>query len=361
MIICYNSCITRRRKAYEKREFFEIRGGASPLGTDSKGFGELLPSPLEGEGRISKFAKLTKKFNPAVVGDKAVSEAHRKELNVLTSYRLNDFKKKAGATHVDMSANIRRAAFTLAEVLITLAIIGIVAAMTIPTISHNIQHAVLKTQFKKFYSTFYQAILSVQTREGRPMKCFYWIKNPYCQSVCSERNEYGSCITWVCENGDELPDNYNGFMTDCSSFQEELFLNTLKTTKICEDHAYEQGCLPENFRGVDVVRAEKNPDQEYDPNSIFSDSGVKNKYPVYILSDGMYIIGYSSKPFSGMPLFLVDINGHKGPNKWGYDIFTFRISGDAANGIRNLKGIDYFIESGGTSFNNMYNEAFNIK
>ena len=259
------------------------------------------------------------------MGDKAVSEAHRKELNVLTSYRLNDFKKKAGATHVDMSA------------------------------------AVLKTQFKKFYSTFYQAILSVQTREGRPIKCFYWIKNPYCQSVCSERNEYGSCITWVCENGDELPDNYNGFMTDCSSFQEELFLNTLKTTKICEDHAYEQGCLPENFRGVDVVRAEKNPDQEYDPNSIFSDSGVKNKYPVYILSDSMYIIGYSSKPFSGMPLFLVDINGHKGPNKWGYDIFTFRISGDAANGIRNLKGIDYFIESGGTSFNNMYNEAFNIK
>ena len=50
--------------------------------------------------------------------DKYVSKAHSKELNVLMSYRLNDFKKKAGATHVDMSANIRRAAFTLAEVLI---------------------------------------------------------------------------------------------------------------------------------------------------------------------------------------------------------------------------------------------------
>lgn len=44
--------------------------------------------------------------------------------------------------------------FTLSEVLITLVIIGIVAALTIPTISKNIQHAVLKNQFKKFYSTF---------------------------------------------------------------------------------------------------------------------------------------------------------------------------------------------------------------
>ncbi len=58
-----------------------------------------------------------------VQDDRVVSGAHSKELNVLTSYRLNGFKKKAGATHVDMSGNIRCAAFTLAEVLITLAII----------------------------------------------------------------------------------------------------------------------------------------------------------------------------------------------------------------------------------------------
>ena len=44
------------------------------------------------------------------------------------------FTLAEGATHVDMSDNIRRVAFTLAEVLITLAIIGVVAAMTIPTL-----------------------------------------------------------------------------------------------------------------------------------------------------------------------------------------------------------------------------------
>ena len=81
-----------------------------------------------------------------------MSKAHGKELNVLTSYRLNDFKKKAGATHIDMSANIRRAAFTLAEVLITLAIIGVVAAMTIPTLVSNIQEAHFHAKWKECYS-----------------------------------------------------------------------------------------------------------------------------------------------------------------------------------------------------------------
>ena len=70
--------------------------------------------------------------------DKYVSEAHGKELNVLTSYRLNDFTKKA--------------AFTLAEVLITLGIIGVVAAMTIPTLISKYQEKVLENHFKKSYA-----------------------------------------------------------------------------------------------------------------------------------------------------------------------------------------------------------------
>ena len=44
------------------------------------------------------------------------------------------FTLAEGATHVGICANIRKSAFTLAEVLITLAIIGVVATMTIPTL-----------------------------------------------------------------------------------------------------------------------------------------------------------------------------------------------------------------------------------
>ena len=39
-------------------------------------------------------------------------------------------------------------AFTLAEVLITLGVIGVVAALTIPTLSAKIQDNILKNQFK---------------------------------------------------------------------------------------------------------------------------------------------------------------------------------------------------------------------
>lgn len=49
-------------------------------------------------------------------------------------------------------------AFTLAEVLITLGIIGVVAAMTIPTLMTKINHIKLKSQFKEGYAILSQAV-----------------------------------------------------------------------------------------------------------------------------------------------------------------------------------------------------------
>lgn len=49
-------------------------------------------------------------------------------------------------------------AFTLAEVLITLAIIGVVAAITIPTLMSYNRKSVVETRLKAFYSDFNQAI-----------------------------------------------------------------------------------------------------------------------------------------------------------------------------------------------------------
>lgn len=52
----------------------------------------------------------------------------------------------------------RQSGFTLAEVLITLAIIGTVAAMTIPTLMTNTNKIEFKTGFKKILSTTNQAV-----------------------------------------------------------------------------------------------------------------------------------------------------------------------------------------------------------
>lgn len=61
-------------------------------------------------------------------------------------YRL--FKKKYS----------RKIAFTLAEVLVTLGIIGVVAAITMPTLIDNHQKKVAATRLEKFYSMMSQAV-----------------------------------------------------------------------------------------------------------------------------------------------------------------------------------------------------------
>ena len=54
---------------------------------------------------------------------------------------------------------MHKKAFTLAEVLITLGIIGIVAAMTLPTVVNKYQERVTVTKVKKFYSLINQVLL----------------------------------------------------------------------------------------------------------------------------------------------------------------------------------------------------------
>ena len=58
----------------------------------------------------------------------------------------------------------KRFGFTLAEVLITLGIIGVVAAMTIPTLIANTNGAKFRSQFKKSISTLNQAGLMAQAQ-----------------------------------------------------------------------------------------------------------------------------------------------------------------------------------------------------
>ena len=53
---------------------------------------------------------------------------------------------------------MKKLAFTLAEVLVTLGIIGVVAAMTMPTLVSNHQKKVYVTQLKKVYTELTQAL-----------------------------------------------------------------------------------------------------------------------------------------------------------------------------------------------------------
>ena len=60
----------------------------------------------------------------------------------------------------------KQVAFTLAEVLITLGIIGVVAAMTMPVLISNYRKSVVETRLAKVYSTMNQAIKMAEADYG---------------------------------------------------------------------------------------------------------------------------------------------------------------------------------------------------
>lgn len=69
----------------------------------------------------------------------------------------------------------KRVAFTLAEVLITLGIIGVVAAITIPTLMNNIQEQQFKVAWKKSYSVLSSATQQlIQDSGGDLVGVFDW-------------------------------------------------------------------------------------------------------------------------------------------------------------------------------------------
>lgn len=68
------------------------------------------------------------------------------------------FTLAEGATHVGLLPTNAKVGFTLAEVLITLGIIGVVAAMTVPTLISHTSCQKFRTGFKKTLATLNQAV-----------------------------------------------------------------------------------------------------------------------------------------------------------------------------------------------------------
>ena len=77
----------------------------------------------------------------------------------------NDIKH---ATHLTHFTHSKKAAFTLAEVLITLGIIGVVAAMTIPTLVANYRKAKVETDLKTSYSILQNLVKLSTVENGDP-------------------------------------------------------------------------------------------------------------------------------------------------------------------------------------------------
>ncbi len=67
----------------------------------------------------------------------------------------------------------------MSEVLITLGIIGVVAALTMPTLIQNYKKHVVETRLKRFYSTMNQAIAMAKIDYGDYRDWDFWLDNSF--------------------------------------------------------------------------------------------------------------------------------------------------------------------------------------
>lgn len=172
--------------------------------------------------------------------------------------------------------NTKNKAFTLAEVLVTLGVIGVVSAMTMPVLIGKYQEKQTVVRLKKAYTLVSQAYLRIVNDDGGILSL---------------------------ENRDPLK-------------LMENFGKYLKYTKVC---GYEKGCFPnvmyKSVKGGDYT--------------IWED---KEKRTRAILADGtaiMYNVDSGDNNFTDEGIIgqiYVDINGFRGPNQLGKDFFYFYIS-----------------------------------
>lgn len=126
------------------------------------------------------------------------------------------FTLAEGVAHVNLLANVKFG-FTLAEVLITLGIIGIVAALTMPGLITKCKEMQYRVTYKKVYSSLNQAMKYAQEDDGIDLtlsakringvmrtnnigEIFKYISRYYKATTTCFDNNADKC--WVCEKGE---------------------------------------------------------------------------------------------------------------------------------------------------------------
>ena len=178
-----------------------------------------------------------------------------------------------------------KAAFTLAEVLITLGIIGVVAAMTLPSLIQNYQKKALATQTQKFYSMMSQAVKQYMADYG----------------VDDLRNTPLAVDNYESLDSPEAIASLRDFAT-----------KYLKVVKECNpSDENDNNCFAPVYRNWD----NSIQDEAYN----FTDGWYA---PLdYVLADGSVI----RIRYNGPIELYVDVNGKKGPNRIGYDLWDMSI------------------------------------
>ena len=206
--------------------------------------------------------------------------------NVLSSYRL---KNKFSLRFTLHSSPKKRAAFTLAEVLITLGIIGVVAAMTIPGMIVKHQKQVTAKRLEQTYSILYQAVNHAQA-------------------------DYGDISSWGMVGSTSIDqDNPTQVQDLITSFADKYLVPYLKLTS--------SPLYSNNIARQGYVYPKTKDGRSYSFN---------NAYILELPNSSTLFIAYNMSGIQNiytLPIIFVDINGKQGPNIVGRDFFMFSFDG----------------------------------
>lgn len=193
--------------------------------------------------------------------------------------------KKCQSNFHSSSLTVNYFGFTLSEVLITLTIIGVVAAITLPTLLKNYQKDQTITQLKSVYTDLNNALYQAKVDNGTDLN------------------------TWYVPNDSEA--------VASTYFAKTYLLPYLKTIKICGTSGSSDCTLHDAFLS--------------DPTNNYTISGNSNYYS-FVLANGA-VIGVDVSPTGTSvatcrEFIWMDINGKKPPNIIGKDTFRVELGGN---------------------------------
>ena len=208
--------------------------------------------------------------------------------------------------HNDNGVNMKKA-FTLAEVLITLGVIGVVAAMTMPSLIANHQKKVCVNQLKKTYTTLYNAINMSKAQNG-DIQGWSFIETG------NAKQSTKNFVDYIAPNLNITKIHYDNYNSDCKNI---TYRNMDKTKTDCSKMPmFCDTCNVSNSN--DAVRID------------LADGSMVN------------VLVKIESPYNNID-FFVDTNGYKGPNTWGKDLFRFSLRD---NGSEFARSNDYVLCGG---------------
>jgi len=194
--------------------------------------------------------------------------------------------------------------FTLAEILITLTVIGVVAALTIPTLLQNTQQAELKTALKRDFADLSQATLLIKNDAGGTLVNAF--RNGAGDGLDSEnlKNAYKGKLNYIKECSGTAA--YGGSGTGASG---------------------EGGCW-HGTNNWELLNSTKNLGSQ-NPGLILNNGTLM--FFGLEKSDCMLDLSFTggAVTYKRCAAITIDVNGFKKPNVLGKDIFQFSLTSDS--------------------------------